>query len=615
MRAMTIKQRLLLMTIILAVLIAGLTGFFTYRFGMMAKTYNQIPKIYYPQEQVTAQMLQILTHAQLLVGQLYGVSRDLDNFQSMVEKLESDLSNFEFLKSSLLKGNADLGVKILQLRGVSLPPAEKESDIRNLIEAADKGFQDYLMISRSVMANKLDQLKLVNEIGWYESEKESQGLVKFVTEIRMKMKKSTRDFNAAYVIEELEGNEKSILVTPDAESIKTFKEMVASSIESFEPGSIAFKDAEYTENLLKAYDNKFGILIEKLIARKTINEKLSGMVNQEFKAIDENLTNAVYQIKDKAHERMVAAAAIAETIEKTSKTAISIISLLVIGIGILFGWFISVSINKVLSKIVRSLEENSEQVAAAASLVSSSSQSMAERSSEQAGSIEEISSSLLEMTSMTKKTADHSTNADTLMRNAKEVATEANASMEALANSMNTISKASEETFKIVKTINDIAFQTNLLALNAAVEAARAGEAGAGFAVVADEVRNLAMRAAEAVNHTSALIEGTVTKVKNGSVLVSKTNHAFTLVFEKSTKAAVSMTEIAAASAEQAQGIDQISQAVQEMDMVVQQNAGSSEETAGASEELNLLAQKMRQLIEEMRALIGGVKRSVTEMM
>jgi methyl-accepting chemotaxis protein len=276
--------------------------------------------------------------------------------------------------------------------------------------------------------------------------------------------------------------------------------------------------------------------------------------------------------------------------------------------GLLFAFLITRAVTKPLNVIIRGMSEGADQVASASGQVSSSSQSMAEGASEQAASIEETSSSMEEMSSMTKKNAENADLADILMKETNQIVFTANSSMEQLIKSMQDITNASEETSKIIKTIDEIAFQTNLLALNAAVEAARAGEAGAGFAVVADEVRNLAMRASEAAKNTAQLIEGTVKKVNDGSILVSTTNEAFNQVTESSVKVGNIVSEIAEASKEQSSGIEQVNMAISEMDKVVQQNAANAEESAAASEEMNAQAEQLKAYVEGLVRLMTGKK-------
>jgi methyl-accepting chemotaxis protein len=274
--------------------------------------------------------------------------------------------------------------------------------------------------------------------------------------------------------------------------------------------------------------------------------------------------------------------------------------------SLILWFFLNRSIGGPLNRVSSGLAEGAERTASASSQVSSASQSLAEGASEQAAGLEETSSSLEEMSSMTKQSADNAHQAKIMVGEAQQVVEDVSRHMEQMAQAIGEVTKTSEETGKIIKTIDEIAFQTNLLALNAAVEAARAGEAGAGFAVVAGEVRNLAMRAAEAAKNTSSLIENTIKSVKRGNELTSATQGAFRKNMEITGKVGKLVDEIAAAAQEQAQGVGQVNKAIAEMDKVTQQNAASAEETASAAEELSAQAEQMKGFVEELKVLVGG---------
>lgn len=259
-----------------------------------------------------------------------------------------------------------------------------------------------------------------------------------------------------------------------------------------------------------------------------------------------------------------------------------------------------------IHQIIDGLTAAGDQVDSASGQVLSAGYSLAKGVSQMAEFLEDTSGELNKTGEVAKQNAQKATQANTLMMQASDVVEGANQSMDDLMNAMGEITQASEETQKIVKTIDEIAFQTNLLALNAAVEAARAGEAGAGFAVVADEVRNLAMRAAEAARNTAVLIEGTVKKIKGGAQIVGKTGEAFSQVTVATAKAGEIVAEITTASNDQAQGLDRINGAVLAADQVVQENAQNAERTASASQDLNTQADRMKGFVVKLTALVGG---------
>ncbi|QDU69868.1 methyl-accepting chemotaxis protein [Engelhardtia mirabilis] len=227
------------------------------------------------------------------------------------------------------------------------------------------------------------------------------------------------------------------------------------------------------------------------------------------------------------------------------------------------------------------------QVSTASGQIAASSTQLANGASTQASSIEEISASLEQMSSMTTQNADNARQAQALADSAKESANQGESEMAKMRQAIDAIKASSDETAKIVKTIDEISFQTNMLALNAAVEAARAGDAGKGFAVVAEEVRSLAQRSAQAAKSTAELIEGSSRNVDNGVAITQGVQTILTEINEGSSKVTDLITEIAAASKEQAEGIGQVNTAVDEMNRITQETAASSEESSASAEHLD----------------------------
>jgi len=253
------------------------------------------------------------------------------------------------------------------------------------------------------------------------------------------------------------------------------------------------------------------------------------------------------------------------------------------------------AISQKLNESSGTLGDVANQVASGATQTAAQALKVASAADQMKGNVASVASAAEEMSATVKEIAGNASESAKTARQAKELASNANTTVQALNASAIAIGK-------VTKVISTIAQQTNLLALNATIEAARAGEAGKGFAVVANEVKELAKETARATEEISKQIEtiqGDTTKSVEAIVTIVK---VIEMIDGFASSIAASVEEQAAAVRDIARNASEVSASVGN----VVDNIGGVAEAARDAERNAALTQKASAGVTDLAGEIAG---------
>jgi len=377
---------------------------------------------------------------------------------------------------------------------------------------------------------------------------------------------------------------------------KLYEPLIASSFEKQTYNEFMSAWSDY----MMAHATALGLVMEgKAGAARAV---MAGEAQTQFDAAAARLGALIEQNRINAE----AAQATSEAIAYSARWWVVALLLGVLVASGALAWVVIAGVNRLLGRVASDIAGSAEMLIATATDASRASEALSRSASDQASSLDEASSTMIQISSTTRTNARHAHDADALVTEADTLIRSSNVALEAMVTSMAGIEDASSRVTRIIRTIDEIAFQTNILALNAAVEAARAGEAGAGFAVVAEEVRRLAQRSAQAARDTATLIEESSDRAREGASRLAHVSSAVAAFTRQMSGVQALVQTIRTSSDEQMSGIDQVSRSVEGMTRTTQAAAASAEASATAGDRLSTQAEAARLQSRQLDALVRG---------
>ena len=408
-----------------------------------------------------------------------------------------------------------------------------------------------------------------------------------------------------YYCNELNAKVKDALMATDAESVDRAKTEISGLLVNTRKELLelpkddkTLKIAETLDTLAPLTEKMFDAVKQVLAANDALNGT-SERIRNHLADVDIQVISVATEMKSNANRTLD----FTKSLVNRWQYFQILIGFCAVILAIAVGYFTSKSMNKTIRSITGSMSNSINQVALSSGQVSSVNHQIVEGASQQSASIHKTSCAVNNLLALTRKNEDTANRVNVMMKKTSDIVEHSAGSMSELTHSIQEISAASNETRKVIRTIDEIAFQTRLLSLNASIEAARAGDAGLGFAVVAEEVRNLAMRSAESAKSTASLIENIIGKIQEQSGLVEKTNAHFSQVSRSVSDVDDLVTNIIAAFNEQGTGIEQISATVSEVENVIRQNTAHAENSVSVFAELNRHTERMLSYIRILRGL------------